>query len=80
MLRAESSMSEKEQQEKWEAECDARTLADAEVIRNDEKRLGKAQEAAKRLAKEERERADAMEKAGKGMIPYDKSPEPPKRS
>jgi len=78
-MKSEAAMTDQERQAKWDAENDARTLADAEVIRNDEKRLGKAQEAAKRLAEEAQEHADAMRLAAKGMIPYDKSPEPPKR-
>jgi len=44
----------------WEAECDARTLAEAEKIRGDEGRLGRAQEAAERLAKEAQEHADNL--------------------
>lgn len=46
----------------WEAECDARTLADAETIKADKVRLGKAKSAAERLAKEAQEKAEALKK------------------
>ena len=46
----------------WEAECDARTLSEAEVIKKDEGRLKKAQTAAERLAKEAADKAAAMKK------------------
>jgi hypothetical protein len=46
----------------WDAECDARTLADAESIKQDPQRFGRAQKAAERLAKEAKDRADALEK------------------
>lgn len=74
------NMSDEEREEMWRSESDARTLSEAEVIRNDEKRMGKAQEAATRLAAEQKEQADAMAKVGKGIIPYDKSPDPPRRT
>ena len=47
---------------KWEAESDARTLSEAKIITDDEKRLDAAKVAAERLAKEERERAEALER------------------
>jgi hypothetical protein len=68
-----------EDENEWQAECDARTLAEAECIRMDEDRLSKAQEAAKHLAEEEHEHAEAMARAGRGMIEYSKSPDPPKK-
>lgn len=37
----------------WQAESDARTLAEANVILSDEKRLNSAKKAATRLAKEQ---------------------------
>jgi len=80
MAKSQAQMSDKEREEKWMAESDARTLAEADVIRNDEKRLGKAQEAAKRLAEEAQEQADAMRRAGKGMLEYSNSPKPPKKN
>ena len=51
--------------EKWEAENDARILQDAVVIKNDSKRLKKAIEAAKRLAEEKMEEANALAKIAK---------------
>jgi membrane protein involved in colicin uptake len=46
----------------WQAEDDARSLAQAEEIKADKARLDKAQSAAKRMADEEAERAKAMRK------------------
>lgn len=54
------------EEEKWEAENDARTLQDAVVIKNDAKRLKKAVEAAKRLAEEKMKEAEALAKIAKG--------------
>ena len=51
----------------WQATSDAQTLADAGVILNDDKRLQAAKKAAKKLAKEAKDRFEAMLKvAGKG--------------
>jgi hypothetical protein len=46
----------------WESECDARTLAESEVIKKDASRLERAQNAAARLAEEAKEKANAMAK------------------
>lgn len=46
----------------WQAEDDARALAQAEEIKTDRTRLQKAQDAAKKMADEETERARAMRK------------------
>jgi hypothetical protein len=54
-----------EQEAKWRAEEDARTLAEANVIRKDPGRLDKAKEAARKIADEERKRANAMSAVGK---------------
>lgn len=51
-----------EDEKKWRAESDARTLAEAEVIKADPKRMQAASESAKRLADEEKTREDAMKK------------------
>ena len=51
-----------ESQKDWEAECDARTLAQAEEIKKDSPRHERAQQAAARLAKEAKEQADALSK------------------
>ena len=45
---------------KWQAESDARTLADAQVILKDNKRLAAAAKAAKGMASEKMEEAKAM--------------------
>ncbi len=50
---------------RWEAESDARTLSEAKIINDDEKRLSAATTAADRLAEEKREQAEAMEKVAK---------------
>ena len=44
----------------WQAENDARTLAEAHVIISDEKRLNKARKAATKLAKEAKESFEGM--------------------
>ena len=49
-------------EKRWRAESDARTLADAEAIRNDPVRVGSAMEAAKRMAAERAKEASAMMK------------------
>lgn len=50
------------QDKRWRAEDDARTLATANVIQDDPTRLTAAKRAAIRIAKEEKERANAMRK------------------
>ena len=52
--------------EKYQAEWDAQSLADAEKIKSDPKRYANAQHAAVRLAEEEREKAKAMSKVAGG--------------
>ena len=56
----------------WQAQADANTLAEAEVIKGDEARLKKAQEAAKKIADEQRERAAAMSKVARQNKPANK--------
>ena len=46
----------------WQAYWDAQTLANAEIIKGDDKRLEAAKEAAKKAVKEEKAEADAMQK------------------
>lgn len=68
----------------WQAEMDARTLANADAIQSDDKRSKEAAKAAKRLAadekkaaKEANERAKSMEKlaaGGKAAKPVIKKP------
>jgi hypothetical protein len=50
---------------KWQAENDARTLAEAEQIKEDKTRLEAAQSAAKRMLEEEEERTRAMRKVAR---------------
>ena len=56
---------------KWMEEDDARTLADAEVIRGDSARYKRAIKAAKRLSDEETKRADWLRKVA-GLKPLKK--------
>ena len=51
--------------EKWEAESDARTLADAATISADKPRVRRAATAAKRLASEQQAQATAMTNVAK---------------
>lgn len=48
-------------EKKWEEESDARTLADAAVIRADPERMKNVAAGAKRILKEEKERAEEQE-------------------
>jgi hypothetical protein len=50
---------------RWQAEDDARALAQANVVNDDPARLEKAKNAATRMAAEEKERADAMSKVAR---------------
>ena len=45
---------------KWEAESDARTLAEAHIILQDSKRLKSARNAASKLAKEQADNLEGM--------------------
>lgn len=57
------SMPEEVKSEKdWEAECDARTLIDAEAIKADKARNKKALSAAKKMVKEKQDEAKAAQK------------------
>ncbi len=60
-------------EKRWQAEDDARTLAAANVILQDKARIKKAQTAAERMAKEERERAAAMTKVATTDVVVSKS-------
>lgn len=58
---------EAKQEAEWQADSDARTLAEANVILSDDKRLKAAKKAAKGLAKDAKERFEGMLRvAGKG--------------
>lgn len=52
---------------KWQAECDARTLADAEAIKADPERYKAAAEAAEEMKKEAMDKAMALEKISRGI-------------
>jgi len=74
---------EKAENARWEAESDARTITESVAIQADAKRLAAAQKAAKRLEKEEKEKAAAMGKIADGTWPmnykYDNTGEPIKK-
>ena len=53
------------QEKRWMAEEDARTIAESEIIKNDRRRLIAAKRAALDLAKQEKEKADAMKAVAK---------------
>ena len=55
---------------KWQAESDARTLAEADVISQDEKRIKAAKKAAETMSKEQMEQAKAMKKVTCWSIVY----------
>lgn len=48
------------QEKEWQAQDDAHTLANAEVVKNDPTRLSAAKSAALKIADEEKDRAEAM--------------------
>ena len=52
-------------EKKWQAESDARTLSEAAVIKKDTQRLRAAVNAARRMYKEKKIEAAAMEKIAK---------------
>lgn len=57
-------------EKQWRSESDAHTLAEARVIYDDPERLRLAQEAAKKMAEDQKEKADAMGKvAGSRKMP-----------
>lgn len=55
---------------KWQAEYDARTLAEAEAIKQDETRLNAAKEAAKTMVDEKQAEAEGMAKVASGVFSY----------
>lgn len=54
----------------WQAESDARTLVEAEVIRSDPERLKAAQEKAKKMADEKKRESEAMSRLANGQLDY----------
>lgn len=81
MLKAASMSSE---EKRWEAESDARTLARAEEIKADSKRVQKASQAAKKMALEASKEAASMQKVASGKVKTTKkqtsSPGPVKKA
>ena len=59
----------------WKADSDARTLSDAETIKNDASRLLKAQSAAKKIAEQKAEESMALRNIAAGKIAYPNSPD-----
>ncbi len=59
-------------EKRWRAESDARSLAEADAIQKDPKRLEAATEAAKRMAEEQQRDADAMTRVAAGIFSYPK--------
>lgn len=55
-----SGMSDEQREKHWQAQEDARTLSNAELIKNDPERLKVAVEMAKKMADKEVEEARAM--------------------
>ena len=49
------------EEKQWQAENDARTLAEADVINNDPERLEAAQKAAKKMLAAQKRQTEAME-------------------
>lgn len=61
--------------EEWRARDDARTLAEAELIKSDSERMNVAQEAALKMADENKEEKEAMEGIAQGKSMFPNSPE-----
>ena len=59
-------------EDNWEAESDARTLAEADVIRKDSARRIAAEKAAVDMAKRKKEEAASLAKIAKGGLDYSK--------
>ena len=55
-------------EKRWEAESDARTLARAEEIKNDSKRVKSATQAAKKMSAEAAKEAASMQKVASGKV------------
>ncbi len=52
---------------KWEAESDARTLSEAQIIAGDEPRMTAAKKAAEELAEKDRKNAAALDNVGQSI-------------
>jgi len=64
---AETKGSPTQEMARWQAESDARSLTEAKAITLDADRFKAAEKAAKRLAKEEAERAKSQKDSSKAM-------------
>jgi hypothetical protein len=60
----------------WQAECDARTIIDADAIKADVTRMAKAKAAAERMLEEEKQRMESLKKLTDAKLDYNKSPKP----
>jgi hypothetical protein len=58
------------QEKEWQAECDARLLADAASVTADPKRFESAKSKADKLAKEKQEEATHLSAIAKGLVAY----------
>ena len=67
MMRYPSEEPKTAEEKKWRAESDARTLAEAEVIKGDEDRLKAASEAAEDMAKQAQEEAHGLATVAKSL-------------
>jgi hypothetical protein len=63
-------------EDNWQAESDARTLAEADVIKKDTNRRVAAEKAAVDMVKKQKDEADALAKVASGQLSYP----PPKSS
>jgi len=61
-------------EEDWEAENDANTLVNAEAIKANPDKLGRAQKAARRMLAEQEARANAMKVIAGAKMEYKNSP------
>ena len=61
-------------EEDWQAECDARTIAEGEVIKADEKRFERAQAAAKKMAEAAAVEANALKAIADAKMVYKVEP------
>lgn len=57
-----------EEDKKWQAECDMRTLAEARMIEQDKARLAKAHKVGREIAKKKMQEAQVMEKIAKQPV------------
>jgi len=63
-----------EEEKEWMAENDAHTLTEAEVIKADPERFKMAQEVAKKIAEDQKAKAEAMQRIANAKMEYKNSP------